>query len=72
MAFNCDTKQFLPFEVLSTRKRTEEESTESTKVQVIVQAFDLMYFNGTSLLDKTSAERRVGGEEGVDEEEFSD
>lgn len=47
----------MPFQILSTRKRTEE-SAESAKVQVIVQAFDLMYLNGQSLLDKTLAERR--------------
>ena len=57
VAFNRETKQFVPFQVLSTRKRTEE-SAESAKVQVIVQAFDLMYLNGKSLLDNTLAERR--------------
>lgn len=56
-AFNRETKQFVPFQVLSTRKRTEE-SAESAKVQIIVQAFDLMYLNGKSLLDRTLAERR--------------
>lgn len=57
VAFNRETKQFVPFQVLSTRKRTEE-SAESAKVQVIVQAFDLMFLNGESLLDRTLAERR--------------
>lgn len=57
VAFNRETKQFVPFQVLSTRKRTEENA-ESAKVQVIVQAFDLMYLNGKSLLDRPLAERR--------------
>eukprot|EP00985_Skeletonema_marinoi_P009372 scaffold4369_cov109-Skeletonema_marinoi.AAC.1 len=57
VAFNRETKQFVPFQVLSTRKRTEENA-ESAKVQVIVQAFDLMYLNGESLLDRSLAERR--------------
>jgi len=57
VAFNRETKQFVPFQVLSTRKRTEENA-ESAKVQVIVQAFDLMYLNGVSLLDRPLAERR--------------
>ena len=57
VAFNRETGQFVPFQVLSTRKKTEE-SFESAKVQVIVQAFDLMYLNGASLLDRTLAERR--------------
>lgn len=57
VAWNRETSQFVPFQTLSTRKR-KEESAESAKVQVIVQAFDLMYLNGESLLDKTLAERR--------------
>ena len=57
VAFNKETNQFVPFQILSTRKKTEE-SSESTKVRVIVQAFDLMYLNGKSLLDRTLAERR--------------
>ncbi|KAL3777319.1 hypothetical protein ACHAW5_005955 [Stephanodiscus triporus] len=57
VAFNRETGQFAPFQVLSTRKRTGE-SAESAKIRVIVQAFDLMYLNGKSLLDKTLAERR--------------
>ena len=57
VAYNRETKQFVPFQVLSTRKRTGE-SEETAKVKVIVQAFDLMYLNGKSLLDHTLAERR--------------
>jgi len=57
VAYNTETGQFLPFQVLSTRKRTGE-SADSSKIRVIVQAFDLMYLNGTSLLDKTLSERR--------------
>ena len=57
VAYNRETQQFVPFQVLSTRKKTEE-SAETAKVQVIVQAFDLMYLNGKSLLNHTLAERR--------------
>jgi len=57
VAFNRETGNLVPFQVLSTRKKTEE-SAETAKVQVIVQAFDLMYLNGESLLNKTLAERR--------------
>ncbi len=57
VAYNRDTQQFVPFQVLSTRKKTEE-SADTAKVQVIVQAFDLMYLNGKSLLNHTLAERR--------------
>ncbi|GFH57602.1 ligase [Chaetoceros tenuissimus] len=57
VAYNRETKQFVPFQILSTRKKTEE-SEENAKVKVIVQAFDLMYLNGVSLLDHTLSERR--------------
>jgi len=57
VAYNRETKQFVPFQVLSTRKKTEE-SEENAKVKIIVQAFDLMYLNGESLLNRTLAERR--------------
>lgn len=58
VAFNNNTGQLVPFQILSTRKKTEE-SAETAKVQVIVQAFDLMYLNGKSLLNSTLAERRA-------------
>ena len=57
VAFNPKTGQLVPFQVLSTRKKTQD-STETAKVQVIVQAFDLMYLNGESLLRQTFFERR--------------
>ena len=57
VAWNKQTNQFVPFQILSTRKRTEENA-ESASVSVIVQAFDLMYLNGQSLLDRTLSERR--------------
>ena len=57
VAYNRETGNLVPFQILSTRKKTEE-SAESAKVQVIVQAFDLMYLNGEALLHKTLAERR--------------
>jgi len=50
-------QKLVPFQVLSTRKKTEE-SAETAKVQVIVQAFDLMYLNGESLLGRPLHERR--------------
>lgn len=58
VAFNKEKGQLVPFQVLSTRKKTEE-SAETAKVQVIVQAFDLMYLNGASLLDQKLVDRRA-------------
>jgi len=51
-----DGEKLVPFQVLSTRKKTE---TGDAKVKIIVQAFDLMFLNGESLLAKTLAERRA-------------
>lgn len=57
VAYDVKKEKLVPFQVLSTRKKTEE-SAETAKVQVIVQAFDLMYLNGKSLLNATLQERR--------------
>ena len=57
VAYDHEKGQLVPFQILSTRKKTQEEG-EKAKVQVIVQAFDLMYLNGKSLLGKTMKERR--------------
>mmetsp|Transcript_17486 Transcript_17486/g.24583 ORF Transcript_17486/g.24583 Transcript_17486/m.24583 type:complete len:682 (-) Transcript_17486:182-2227(-) len=59
VAINRETGQFVPFQVLSTRKKKMEESDGEAKVQVIVQAFDLMYLDGVNLVDKTLSERRA-------------
>lgn len=58
VAYNPQTDKLVPFQILSTRKKTEE-SAATAKVQVIVQAFDLMYLNGKSLLTMRLEERRA-------------
>jgi len=57
VAFDRDKGHLVPFQILSTRKKIQESAGSAT-VQVIVQAFDLMYLNGKSLLSKTMKERR--------------
>ncbi|GMH47838.1 hypothetical protein TrVE_jg8962 [Triparma verrucosa] len=57
VAFDSAKQMLVPFQVLSTRKR-EMEKGEEAKVKVIVQAFDLMYLNGESLLLKSLSDRR--------------
>ena len=57
VAYNSETDKLVPFQVLSTRKREMGENEEAS-VKVIVQAFDLMFLNGESLLNKTLSERR--------------
>ena len=58
VAYNPQIGKLVPFQVLSTRKKTEE-SAATAKVQVIIQAFDLMYLNGKSLLTTRLEERRT-------------
>jgi DNA ligase 1 len=57
VAYDSEKEKLVPFQILSTRKKSEE-SGETAKVKVIVQAFDLMYLNGESLLNRTLLERR--------------
>ncbi|CAB9520408.1 DNA ligase 1 [Seminavis robusta] len=57
VAYDQKKDKLVPFQVLSTRKKTED-SADTATVQVIVQAFDLMYLNGESLLSKTLQQRR--------------
>lgn len=57
VAWDRVKKQLLPFQILSTRAR-KDVSTENITVQVIIMAFDLLYFNGESLLEESFDKRR--------------
>mmetsp|Transcript_12946 Transcript_12946/g.19482 ORF Transcript_12946/g.19482 Transcript_12946/m.19482 type:complete len:812 (+) Transcript_12946:66-2501(+) len=59
VAYDREKGCLLPFQVLSTRKRKVEDGEEdSQKVKVILQAFDLIYLNGKSLLQESFLRRR--------------
>ena len=58
VAYDREKGSLLPFQVLSTRKRKVEDGDEEQKVKVILQAFDLIYLNGKSLLQLPLLERR--------------
>jgi DNA ligase 1 len=60
VAYDRDRHCLLPFQILSTRKRkVDENDTEEQKVQVILQAFDLIFLNGKSLLREPLHLRRT-------------
>jgi len=58
VAYDLKKQCLLPFQILSTRAR-KDAKVEDLKVQVIVCAFDMLYLNGESLLQKPLCERRA-------------
>lgn len=57
IAYDTTTDKILPFQNLSQRAR-KHVSEKDLKTRVAIQAFDLIYLNGKSLLKETFAERR--------------
>ncbi|KAI7875765.1 ATP-dependent DNA ligase [Lichtheimia hyalospora FSU 10163] len=57
VAWDIEKKCILPFQVLSTRKRKDVKE-EDIKVRVAIFAFDCLYLNGESLLQRSLKERR--------------
>ncbi|GAA5916219.1 uncharacterized protein JCM6883_000694 [Sporobolomyces salmoneus] len=57
VAWDSEEKRLLEFQKLSTRKRKDVKA-EDIKVKVHLFAFDLLYLNGESLLDKNLLRRR--------------
>lgn len=57
VAWDVDEKKVLPFQQLMTRKK-KDVKVEDVKVKVCVFAFDLLYLNGESVVEKALRERR--------------
>ncbi|XP_070582691.1 DNA ligase 1 [Erythrolamprus reginae] len=58
VAWDPISKQILPFQVLTTRKRKDVDAAE-IRVQVCIYAFDMLYLNGMSLVQKPLSQRRT-------------
>ncbi|XP_042333513.1 DNA ligase 1 isoform X1 [Sceloporus undulatus] len=58
VAWDPDSKQIQPFQVLTTRKRKDVDA-EDIRVQVCVYAFDMLYLNGQSLVREPLSQRRA-------------
>lgn len=59
VAFDREKGCLLPFQILSTRKRKVDEGDEDNqKVKVVLQAFDMLFINGKSLLSESLRTRR--------------
>ncbi|XP_048373653.1 DNA ligase 1 [Sphaerodactylus townsendi] len=58
VAWDPDSKQIQPFQVLTTRKRKDVDAAE-IRVQVCVYAFDILYLNGQSLVREPLTQRRT-------------
>ncbi|TID30497.1 hypothetical protein CANINC_000850 [Pichia inconspicua] len=57
VAWDLKTEKILPFQILSTRKRKDVQEKD-IQVQVCLFAFDILYYNGESLIQKPLSERR--------------
>ncbi|MFH1832097.1 MAG: ATP-dependent DNA ligase, partial [bacterium] len=58
IAFDIETKSFLPFQETVKRKRKHDIEQTAQDFPLKLYFFDLLYFNGHSYLDKTHTERR--------------
>jgi DNA ligase-1 len=61
VAYDREKGCLLPFQILSTRKRKVEggeADADNQKVKVVLQAFDMLYINGKSLLSESFRTRR--------------
>lgn len=68
VAYDTEKKQILPFQELQSRKR-KDVSAANVTVKVCIFAFDLIYFNGESLLEETLEDRRKHLQKGFMEQE---
>lgn len=68
VAFDIEKKKILPFQELQGRKRKDVDA-DAVTVKVCIFAFDLLFFNGSNLIDQTLKERRKQLSDGFCEQE---
>lgn len=71
VGFNQKTKKYMPFEAISQRiKRKYDVEKLIEKLPVEINVFDVLYYNGKSLIDSPFSERRKIVEKIVNEKDF--
>lgn len=68
VAYDTEKKKILPFQELQGRKRKDVD-TNAITVQVCIFAFDLLFFNGNSLIGESLEDRRKQMVAGFNEQE---
>lgn len=68
VAYDLEKKRILPFQELQGRKRKDVDADKVT-VKVCIFAFDLLFFDGKSLIEESLASRRKHLTEGFSEQE---
>lgn len=68
VAYDTERKKILPFQELQSRKR-KDVNADDIKVKVCIFVFDLLYFDGTSLIEEPLSKRRFLLSEGFGEQE---
>lgn len=68
VAYDVERKKILPFQELQGRKR-KDVNAKDIKIKVCIFVFDLLYFDGSSLIEEPLSKRRSLLSEGFEEQE---
>lgn len=58
IAFNPQTEEFLPFQETTKRRRKHNVDEKAKELPLVMFAFDILYYNGEDICEKTYIERR--------------
>jgi len=69
IAYNPQTEEFLPFQETTKRRRKHNVAQKALELPLVMFAFDILYFNGEDVTEKTYVERRKIVEKIIDYKE---